>query len=234
MTQKLALFPLHTVLLPGAPLSLHIFEERYRLMIGRCLEQSLPFGVVLIRSGSEVDPDDPWIQQMRERLGGGDLEDLSRETIPFEIGTVARISESVRLEDGRYYLVALGQRRFRIQYLIQRAPYLVASVTYLPEDTTTSGSDTVQQLRDLYMRYWATLAIATGQQYESETLPDEAVELSYWMAHRLNVDTVRKQRWLEADVGTRLREMSAALRTELSMLPDRKPPDAEDRPWSWN
>ena len=66
MTQKLPLFPLNTVLFPGAPIQLHIFEERYRLMIGRCLEQSSPFGVVLIRSGSEVSPDDPWVRRQLE------------------------------------------------------------------------------------------------------------------------------------------------------------------------
>jgi Lon protease-like protein len=40
MTFKLPLFPLNTVLFPGAPLLLHIFEERYRQMIARCLERA--------------------------------------------------------------------------------------------------------------------------------------------------------------------------------------------------
>ena len=75
MTYKLPLFPLQTVLFPGAPILLHIFEERYRLMIGRCLEQNSPFGVVLIRQGTEVDPD----------------------AIPYGVGTTAQIRDSVRL-----------------------------------------------------------------------------------------------------------------------------------------
>src|SRR5690349_19805632 len=54
-TQKLPLFPLNTVLFPGVPLPLHIFEERYRLMIGRCIEQHAPFGVVLIRELDRAD-----------------------------------------------------------------------------------------------------------------------------------------------------------------------------------
>ena len=52
--ELMALFPLNTVLFPGMPLPLHIFEERYKLMIGRCIEQERPFGVVLIQSGPEV------------------------------------------------------------------------------------------------------------------------------------------------------------------------------------
>src|SRR5918992_1580301 len=53
---ELPLFPLHTVLCPGVALPLHIFEERYRLMVARCIERDEPFGVVLIRDGREVGP----------------------------------------------------------------------------------------------------------------------------------------------------------------------------------
>src|SRR2546428_795565 len=57
----LPLFPLHVVLFPGLPLPLHIFEPRYRLMVGRCLEASSAFGVVLIRAGREVgEPATPY------------------------------------------------------------------------------------------------------------------------------------------------------------------------------
>lgn len=74
MTVKLPLFPLNTVLFPGAMIQLHVFEERYRLMVGRCIEQRSPFGVVLLRSGSEVNPNDPWFRQQVEAAGGGDAE----------------------------------------------------------------------------------------------------------------------------------------------------------------
>jgi Lon protease-like protein len=216
MTYKLPLFPLNTVLFPGLPISLHIFEERYRLMIARCIEQNGPFGVVLIREGREV---------------GG-------EATPYAVGTTAAISDNVRLDDGRYYLTAIGQRRFRIQYVAQRQPYLLASVAYLSEET--GGSPVTRQadeLRELYLRYWNALAIATGHRREPETLPTSAIDLTYWMAHRLQVDNVHKQRWLEADVATRLREMTAAIRAELRLLPDERGGESE-RGWagpgSWN
>ena len=51
---QLRLFPLRTVLFPGMPLPLHIFEDRYKLMIGECVRDEVPFGVVLIRQGAEV------------------------------------------------------------------------------------------------------------------------------------------------------------------------------------
>ena len=72
---ELPLFPLHTVLCPGIALPLHIFEDRYRALVRRCLDESLPFGIVLIRDGREV--------------GGG--------TIAFSaVGTVAEIRQAGR------------------------------------------------------------------------------------------------------------------------------------------
>jgi Lon protease-like protein len=232
MTQKLPIFPLNMVLFPGAPIQLHIFEERYRLMIGRCLEQNSPFGVALIRSGSEVSPDDPWVRRqlaLTEAAGELELDALKREmggeTVPHAIGTSAQISiaESVRLSDGRYYLVASGQRRFRIQYFVQRQPYLIASVAYLPEESADAVAEPAQQLRQLYARYWAAISAATGHEAPDETLPDQVIDLTYWMANRLQVGAPQKQRWLEADILTRLRELSAIIRAELALLPAAEP-----------
>ena len=57
---QLSLFPLNLVLFPGMPLPLHIFEERYKAMIGDCVEREQPFGIVLIKEGQEVgDPAEP-------------------------------------------------------------------------------------------------------------------------------------------------------------------------------
>jgi Lon protease-like protein len=68
----LRLFPLQTVLFPGMRMPLHIFEERYKLMIRECIEQDAPFGVLLIRDGAEV--------------GAG--------AVPHNVGTTARISQT--------------------------------------------------------------------------------------------------------------------------------------------
>jgi Lon protease-like protein len=236
MTQKLPIFPLNMVLFPGAPIQLHIFEERYRQMIGRCLEQSSPFGVALIRSGSEVSPDDPWVRRQLELADAADLDigalkrELGGETVPHPVGTSAQISagESVRLSDGRYYLVATGQRRFRIQYFVQRQPYLIASVAYLPEESPAAVAEPAKQLRQLYARYWAALSAATGDEAPDETLPEHVVDLTYWMANRLQVGAAQKQRWLEADITTRLREISAAIRAELALLPAVEPGQGGD------
>ena len=59
--EELPLFPLQTVLFPYAEQYLHIFEERYQEMVQLCLKEDRPFGVVLIRSGSEVGPAEPYL-----------------------------------------------------------------------------------------------------------------------------------------------------------------------------
>lgn len=203
---QLPLFPLGTILFPGATLNLHIFEDRYRLMIGRCLEEGSPFGVVLIREGDEV---------AEGRIG-------ARPAEPYPVGTLAQISANVRLEDGRYLLTAIGMSRFRIQSILQRAPYLVASVAALPEERPTGTVAAAGELRATYNRYWQAVAVATGVSVQTEELPTDPAELAYQLADRLQVTLARKQRWLEVDVLTCLREINANLRAELALLPSNR------------
>jgi uncharacterized protein len=105
------MFPLGTVLLPGAYLSLHVFEPRYRALVQECLDGTPEFGVALIERGSEV--------------GGGD----SR----FDVGCVARIVEAVSLPDGRWALGTVGARRIRVAEWLEDDPYPRAHVTPWPD-----------------------------------------------------------------------------------------------------
>ena len=89
---ELPLFPLNVVLFPGMQLPLHIFEERYKAMIGDCLEREEPFGILLIKEGPEV---------------GGPAE-------PFLVGTSARILRADHLEEGRMNILTRGDRRFQV------------------------------------------------------------------------------------------------------------------------
>lgn len=203
MNQQLPLFPLGTVLFPGGTLNLHIFEERYRQMIGRCLEQRSPFGVVLLREGDEV---------IEGRA-------VTRPVAPYTIGTVAQISANVRLDDGRYLLTATGQQRFRIRAITQPAPYLVATVDLLPDPEEASAAPIAADLRAAYERYWQAMHLATGVPLEAEELSGNPVEMSYQLADRIQIEPARKQQWLEADVVDRLTAIAAEIRAELALLP---------------
>lgn len=105
------MFPLGTVLLPGAYLSLHVFEPRYRALVQACLDGTPEFGVALIERGSEV--------------GGGDAR--------FDVGCVARIVEAVVLPDGRWALGTVGARRIRVERWLEDDPYPLADVTPWPD-----------------------------------------------------------------------------------------------------
>src|ERR1700732_2780938 len=107
MAGHLKLFPLNTVLFPGSVLNLHIFEPRYRQMISECLEDGEVFGVCLIREGDEA----------------GDLEGT-----PHDVGTQAEMSAMPPLDGGRFFLSTVGRKRFRIERILARDPYLLAEV----------------------------------------------------------------------------------------------------------
>jgi hypothetical protein len=203
MIEQLPLFPLGTVLFPGNTLNLHIFEERYRTMIAKCLEQSSPFGVVYLRSGDEVVEGRP----------------VSRPAETASIGTIAQISANVRLEDGRYLLNAVGVRRFRIQYMLQRAPYMIAAVIGLPEEGGPQVATAANELRAVYGRYWQAVAAASGAPVEIEDLPDDPAAMAYQLAERFHVPYEQKQRWLETELSDRLRVLATELLSELSILP---------------
>ncbi len=115
---QIPLFPLHTVLAPGIALPLHIFEERYRQMVRHCLDTSSPFGVVLIRGGSEVAPRDG----------------TPRELSIAGVGTAAEIREASRYADGRWDLLIVGTSRFLVRDVhTDVAAYLVAEVDPFPD-----------------------------------------------------------------------------------------------------
>lgn len=109
---ELPLFPLHTVLFPGGRLALRVFEQRYVDMVAASLKADRPFGVCLIRRGSEV---------------GGAAE-------PQEVGTAARIVQCDLERPGILHVVARGEDRFRVRTTTTRKDQLlVAEVEPLPE-----------------------------------------------------------------------------------------------------
>jgi Lon protease-like protein len=111
MATVMPMFPLGSVLFPGMPLPLHVFEPRYRALVQHCLEGVPEFGVVLIERGSEV--------------GGGDV----RTTV----GTVARIVEAARFDDGRWAIGAVGVRRVQVAAWLDDEPFPRAEVEDWPD-----------------------------------------------------------------------------------------------------
>lgn len=129
---ELPLFPLGTVLFQGGNLQLQVFEPRYLDMVSRCLRDSSPFGVVLIRRGS-----DTW----RPGVDGPQL---------FEIGTEANIVDFNQLGNGRLGITVQGRRKFRVREVREQADHLLLGrIAYLPEEPVMTVGAEHQDLVDL-------------------------------------------------------------------------------------
>ena len=160
--ERLPLFPLKTVLLPGMVLPLRIFEPRYRLMMQRVLAGERRFGVLLIRRGEEVGP-------------GAE---------PYDVGTVAVVTAVEPLAGGLMEISATGSRRFRVTAFHHDAPYLTGDVEYLsedcqPSDTLRALQTEVERLSCEYVRTVLTLQDAHAGRVQ---LPGDPVALSYTVA----------------------------------------------------
>ncbi len=132
---EIPLFPLRSVLCPGVALPLHIFEERYRLMVNRCIERGEPFGVVLLREGSEVGP-------LRGQVAA--------------VGTTAAIRRAGTYPDGRLDILTVGQQRFRLEGVdTVSEPYLVGQVSLLDEPTGSEeeATDRAQRVGRRFIEY---------------------------------------------------------------------------------
>jgi len=143
--ETLPLFPLQTVLLPGANLPLHIFEPRYRQLTVDLVTGTVPekrFGVVAMKAPvtEEVDKVDQLLA----------------------VGCSAVLRQATRLPDGRYDIITTGERRFRLLDLdATSAPYLVGTVAWIPDaEIPPGGAERIgslsQSARAAYRRYCET------------------------------------------------------------------------------
>ena len=172
---EIPLFPLRTVLFPDGPLPLRIFEQRYLDMISRCMKEDGPFGVVLIRDGSETGPADVC-----------------------DVGTLARIVDWYQGSDGLLGVTAMGQQRFRISASHRQADgLLLGEIELLPAEADTELPEVFKPLAEIL----AGVLDDLGRLYES--LPrryDDAGWVSNRFAEILPIPPEQKQQLLESEI----------------------------------
>ena len=192
---ELPLFPLHTVLFPGRPLPLHVFEQRYREMLRDCLDGDRRFGVVAIKSGAEVGT-------------GADL---------FDVGTIAEIERVEHLDDGRANIVTRGVARFRIDRVLNSTSYLRAKAEPLPEPPAgEAAARRARALRNVLIPYLAALGAPTQMLERVPTAPEA---LGWLAASTLQVELPVLQELLELeDCGSRLEQTLRILRREAGIV----------------
>jgi Lon protease-like protein len=195
------MFPLGSVLFPHAVMPLHVFEPRYRRLVGACLAGDGTFGVVLIERGSEV--------------GGGDVR--------FDVGTRTRIHQAERLDDGRWVLVTVGTERVRVHEWLPDDPFPRAEIEPLPDTVADPNASPIDEVTQLLQRVLALRA----QLGEMGAAPvDVAVELdqdpvraSFEAAAMANLGPLDGQRLLELDdAGERLTRLATLLEEEAAVL----------------
>lgn len=198
---EIPLFPLHSVLFPGMPVNLHIFEKRYQLMINRCIDERQPFGVVLIQTGQEA---------------------LGALAEPHLIGCTARILRVERLDQGRMNIACLGHERFRILSLDKTSyPYLVGQVELVPFLEGSPGQSEVlgEQVRNQLKKFVDILSRIRGEEFQGQQLPENPALLAYMAATLLQIPASEKQVLLESETIEHFyRDLSVILSREIVLL----------------
>jgi ATP-dependent Lon protease len=159
---ELPLFPLPVVLFPDAPLPLHIFEERYKLMINTLIDEGVegemkPFGVVL------------W---------DGESAGVA------ETGCTARILEVKRLPEGKMNLVTVGMRRFKIIDVIEEQPYIIAKIEYQSDPSAgEKGKLLAGEIKGTLVEILRLSSRLADKEFAiTGDVPDDPAQLSWWVA----------------------------------------------------
>jgi Lon protease-like protein len=166
--KRIPLFPLEVVLFPGIPLPLHIFEPRYKLMIRRCVDEKLEFGVVLAREGG-----------------------IART------GCTAAITQVLRTyPDGKMDITTEGRAVYQVLDVIEEKPYYEADVEYLEDDLEIGvrSVDNRKKLLELYNRCHTLLFNRAPAQLELRP----GILLSFQIASELPFDLDFRQDLLES------------------------------------
>lgn len=178
---QVPLFPLNTVLFPGGPLPLRIFETRYLDMVSSCLRNDAPFGVLLIREGTETGL-----------------------AATHDVGTLARIVDWYQGSDGLLGITAIGEQRFRLLNCRREPDGLhVGDIEILPDEAPVPMPDRYRAMPEIL----AGVLDDLGLLYESlERHMDDAAWVTSRFVEILPLDLEAKQRCLESsDAAERLR-----------------------------
>ena len=189
--RELPIFPLpEVVLFPNEVLPLHIFESRYRTMLKSVLETDSLFGVVKW---------DPNTKSMAN------------------VGCCAHIIKHQTANDGRSNIVTIGQQRFQILEIVRSTPFYSGIVSWIDDDNTQNLHD-LDSLRDSVIQALndvvnLTSKLTNSQKILPDKLPNNPMELSFWIGAHLGGPVSDEQQRLLEERDTYIR-----LQREFEML----------------
>ncbi len=195
---EIPIFPLPLVMFPHVIIPLHIFEERYRLMINRCIETSETFGIVFIPAGSTED-----------------------ETAIRRVGVSSKVIQFDRLEDGRLNIMAAGEKRFHVRRFTGNSPFWKAEVEFFDDDHESSDElqESYTETVRLYREASTLAAKLRGVALDEIRISESPELLSYMVSYVLGVEPEPKQELLEMTSTTgRLKSLAVYLEDAVQRL----------------
>ncbi|MCZ6775803.1 MAG: LON peptidase substrate-binding domain-containing protein [Ignavibacteria bacterium] len=165
--EPLPLFPLQVVLFPNSALSLHIFEERYKVLINECVSDNKELGIILVN-----------------------------ESKMSEIGCTATVKDVLqKYEDGRLDIVVQGGRRYKLyRYDYDLAPYTVGFVQYLENSDEPVDPPLAQETIELFNKL---VSVVYRQKFEPVPLDIRSDDLSFLLAQKAGMSLNQRQGLLE-------------------------------------
>jgi Lon protease-like protein len=196
---NLPIFPLNTVLFPGIPLPLRVFEERYLRLLAERAMIDPAFGIALIATGNEV----------------GDTPTFHR------IGTTARLVSLNAQSSHQVDVVVVGDRRIDLAAPSWSHGYAMAETEFLPDRAfdTREGGRLLDRARGTYTTWIRAVARLLGREFEVPDLGQDPVSASFDLASRLPMHTWDQQAFLEDDDPiSRMQTVCSVLDRELALL----------------
>ncbi len=202
--RELPLFPLPLVLLPGVPLPLHIFEERYRRLLAHVRASNNLFGL------SYFVPEEGAV----DRPPAG------------HVGCATEVIEVQPLPDGRSNIMTMGLARYRVDEYVERGdPYLVARVEFFEDEEEDAAvvARRAEEVTEMFMRIARAMHTANDERGTLPELPqDDPERLSFLVAAVVEMEADAKQRFLEMRSTTeRLRRLYTLLAQAVSSYEER-------------
>jgi uncharacterized protein len=201
----LPLFPLNVVAFPGMTVPLHVFEERYRALVGRLLSEADPgkrlFGIVAIREGYEV----------------GQHESRSM----YRTGCVMQLTTAEGYADGRFDIEAVGRHRMRVMGTDTTEPFLQAEVEHLDQAEDPDPDTAREAARTLagFEEYRTLVGRLRGDPVMVGRLPRDPELLSYSLAATCSLTLPHRQQLLESPTtGERLALLRRLMREEVRAM----------------
>jgi uncharacterized protein len=200
---QVPLFPLNAVVFPGVVTPLHIFEERYRVLVRDLvgIESVFDrvFGVIAIREGYEV----------------GDIGMQSAH----RVGTLVQLTEVEAYEDGRFDVEVIGRQRLKVLDFDSSGPYLTGEVELLPDTDEPDAIAEAERTLSTFETYRLQLSELRGGPVLAGDMPGDPAYLSYALASTCLLTLPQRQALLEAENAvTRLGMLRRTLHEEMRAM----------------